>query len=278
MPTRRTFIQHTALAGISVAIPCKFSYLLNNDEIFSYESKYLKLQLRRDKPQFSFFSTDSLGNKQFSGNTLFENSEGHEEDYESKVTSKSIAYFLRSKKRYPLWIGKMAEKSFTIQTKWYKGLNISPFEILFSQKKNHCTVLGNLIEDKQIHFPCVLHFPGMGTFQVFCNDPGVTLFYDADLTENPYIKIALPAADSIHQDITYTFKSVALFPAIDKVKDDRRFDGFKKNYINIFNSVPGLKHWLITLQVMPVLSLYFYMQRWREKRPLLLRDFPQWIS
>jgi len=240
MFTRRAFIQQSTLAGISFAIPEKFSILKNDQSVFSYESAYLKLQLLRKKPQFSFFSTDSLGGKQFLGNTLFENSEDKGK-YESKVTSTSITYFLKSERRNPIWVCKMNDKSFTIQSKWNKELKVSPFEITFSQKKNHCTVLGNLTDDKQVSFPCVLHFPGMGTFQVFCSDPGVTLFYDAELTANPYIKIALPAASYNHQDITYTFKSVAIFPAIDKVKDDPRFDGFKKNYINIFQLSPRFK-------------------------------------
>lgn len=241
MSTRRTFIQQSALAGISVAMPGELSFFKNNEDIFSYESKYLKLKLLRNKPQFSFFSTDSLGYKQFTGNALFENSGGGEGEYESKVTSNSIAYFLKSKKRNLLWICKMNDKSFTIQTKWNKDSEASPFEIIFSQRQNHCTVLGNLTDDKQIGFPCVLHFPGMGTFQVFCNDPGVTLFYDAELTEKPYIRIALPAAGSSHQAITYTFQSVAIFPSVDKVKNDPRFDGFKKNYINIFQISPRFK-------------------------------------
>jgi len=242
MSTRRTFIQQSALAGIVAGIPGQFSFLMNDDKDFSYESLYLKLQLLRDKPQFSFFSTDSLGGKQFSVNPLLKNLEYSEEQYESKVTSKSIAYFLKTKRKHnPAWECKMRDKSFTIQTRWNSELKVSPFEIIFSQRINHCTVLGNLCGDKQIDFPCVLHLPGMGTFRIYCNDPKITLFYDAELTEKPYIKIALASADSNHQNITYTFESVTIFPDIDKVKDNTTFNGFKKNYINIFQLSPRFK-------------------------------------
>src|SRR5574340_646006 len=130
MFTRRGFIQQSTLAGISLAIPEKFSILKNDESVFSYESAYLKLQLLRKKPQFSFLSTDSLGGKQFLGNALFENSEDKGE-YESKVTSTSIAYFLKSERRNPIWVCKMNDKSFTIQSKWNKELRVSPFEIIF---------------------------------------------------------------------------------------------------------------------------------------------------
>ena len=242
MATRRTFIQQSAFGAIAVSIPRQFSSLLNDDKDFSYESRYLKLQLLRDKPQFSFFSTDSLGEKQFSVNPILENLEHSEKHYESKITSKSIAYFLKEKSKHiPVWECKMHEKSFTIQTRWNSELKDSSFEIIFSQRINHCTVLGNLHGDKQISFPCVLHLPGMGTFRIYCNDPKISLFYDAELTKKPYIKIGLPAADSNHQDITYTFESVTIFPNIDKVKDDITFTGFKKNYINIFQLNPRFK-------------------------------------
>ena len=165
MSTRRTFIQQSALAGIVAGIPGQFSFLMNDDKDFSYESLYLKLQLLRDKPQFSFFSTDSLGGKQFSVNPLLKNLEYAEEQYESKVTSKSIAYFLKTKRKHnPAWECKMRDKSFTIQTRWNSELKVSPFEIIFSQRINHCTVLGNLCGDKQIDFPCVFAFTGYGYF------------------------------------------------------------------------------------------------------------------
>ena len=241
MPSRRNFIQQFTLAGIALSIPNQFSFLTNGDKVFSYRSSYLKLQLLRDKPQFSFFSTDSLGGKQFSVNALFENSENSEGTYTSKITSKSISYFLNPKDKHPVWDCKMSDKSFSIQTKWNKELKAAPFEIIFSQRQNHCTVLGTMVVANQMQFPCVLHFPGMGTFRLFCNNPGVTLFYDAKLTDKPFIKIALTAADSNHPNITYTFESVAIFPEISKIKNDPRFDGFKKNYINIFQFSPEFR-------------------------------------
>lgn len=241
MPSRRNFIRQSTLAGIALSIPTQFSYLTDGDKIFSYESSYLKLQLLRDSPQFSFFSTDSLGGKQFLVNPLFKNIESNVSDYISKITSNRIAYFLKSNNKHPVWEFKMHEKDFSIRTRWIKESQVTPFEIVFSQKENHCTILGNLHSDKQISFPCILHFPGMGTFQLYCSVKDVTLFYDADLTTEPYIKIAFPGAEEQHKNITFTFQSVAIFPQINKIMNDSRFDGFKRNFINVFQFSPRRK-------------------------------------
>lgn len=84
-------------------------------------------------------------------------------------------------------------------------------------------------------------FSGFRDLPVYCSNPNVTLYYDAELTDKPYIKIGLPAADTKYRDITYTFESVTIFPEIEKVKDDPRFDGFKRNFINIFQLSPRFK-------------------------------------
>jgi hypothetical protein len=94
----------------------------------------------------------------------------------------------------------------------------------------------------QMKFPCLLHFPGMGTFRIDCSDPNVTLFYDADRNlKDPFVKIVLQPADMSHPDVTYKFQSVAIYPNIERIKGDNRFDGFRRNYINIFQMNPRIQ-------------------------------------
>lgn len=220
-----------------------FSFVTDEDKLFSYQSPYLKIRLRRDRPEFTFFSTDSLGDKGFSNNLLLLSEQPSGQQYESRMTSKSIAYFpLAGKDNTPKWECKADHKTLTIRTRWEKDEDASPFAVAFSQRANHCTVLGEMISERQMKFPCVLHFPGMGTFRLYCSIPGTTLYYDAKLTDKPYVKIALPSADLNHRDITYKFESVAIFPKIGNgLERDHRYDGYKKNFINIFQFSPGFK-------------------------------------
>lgn len=238
MASRRHFIQQSALAGMVFAVPNKFSFLMSEEKFFSYESAYLKLKLWRDYPGFYFFATDSLGKKQFSDSPLLATGNQERKKYKSRTTKHSISWLYGD---YEAWECKMKSESITFRTRWKEGSATDPFEITFSQKANHCTVLGTMSGEKQISFPCVLHFPGMGSFRVSCNDPSVSLFYDAELTADSYIKLALPVSDPEHQDITYTFESVAIYPEIKKIKNDDRYDGFRKNFINIFQLNPRRK-------------------------------------
>jgi hypothetical protein len=82
----------------------------------------------------------------------------------------------------------------------------------------------------------------MGTFRVYCNDLRVTLSYYADRSvKDPFVKIALQAASVGSPDITYRFETVAIYPEITKIQGDARFDGFRRNYINIFQVNPNTR-------------------------------------
>ncbi|MEO6705547.1 MAG: hypothetical protein ABIN04_06830 [Ginsengibacter sp.] len=243
MASRRNFIQQSSLAGIAIGIQGKFPFLNSGNKIFSFESPYFKLKLTRERPEFSFFSTDSLGGGQFSVSPILNNEEKPGLPYESRLTSKRISYYHKERKKDPpIWEFKMHPKSFSIRTRWSGNEKITPLSMSFAQKINHCTVLGNMPGKNQMKFPCLLHFPGMGTFRIYCNDPAVTLFYDADrYVKDPFVKIVLQPADVNHSDITYKFVSVAIYPEIERIKGDNRYDGFRRNYINMFQMNPRIQ-------------------------------------
>jgi hypothetical protein len=103
-------------------------------------------------------------------------------------------------------------------------------------------VLGVIEEKNVMQFPCVLHFPGMGSFRVYCSDPSVTLLYDADrYTGSPFVKLSFPAADKDHKDIVYRFESAAIYPEEPGIEADKRYDGFRRNFINIFQMNPRIR-------------------------------------
>lgn len=238
MPSRRKFIQQSVLSGMVLAIPAKFPFLLEQEDTFAYTSDYIRVKLLKKEPRFSFFSTDSLGKGQFPINPLLEGESGTGEKYQNTIKANRISWLINNS---PVWSCDMATKTIGFHTHWKEGIDLDPFNITFAQKSNHCTVLGVMAGDKQIKFPCILHFPDMGTFRIHCSDPSISLYYDAELTKESYIKIALPAADRAHADITYTFESVIIYPKIEQVEDDPRYDGFKKNFINIFQFNPRRK-------------------------------------
>ncbi len=256
MSSRRTFLKQSSFAGIALVVGNIDNVLATGgNKDFVYESKFIKIQLSPEKPQLTYISTDSLGQSQFKVNPLLENANRSNVKYISKINGNSISYYKNAAKNsIPVWKIKGKDKEILIQTQWKEGERPEPLNVVFSQKLNHCTVLGTMAVNKQIQFPCVLHFPGMGTFRVYCSNPSITMFYDACRNlensispdakgeyEQQYVKIALPAADAQHPDISYTFESVAICPEIVIIKNDPRFDGFRKNFINIFQLNPRIR-------------------------------------
>lgn len=253
MTSRRGFIKRTSFAGIALAVGnIDNLYASGANKSFVYESKFLKIELSPDMPKFTFISTDSLGRSQFNVNPLLENEKSGNIKYTGKINGNSISYY-KNGVNTPVWKVKGSEKNLVLQTLWKEGEAREPLNMVISQKLNHCTVLGTMAGKKKMQFPCVLHFPNMGTFRVYCSDPAVTMFYDAcrnlehsislDATgeyEQQYVKIGLSGADAKHPDITYTFESVTIFPELEIIKNDPRFDGFRKNFINIFQLNPRI--------------------------------------
>ncbi len=243
MVTRRTFIQQSAMTGLALSMPDPLSVFIN-DSAFIYKSPYLSIQLKKDHPAFSFFSTDSLGGGMLSVNTILGTDSSGGNVYEGRAGRDSIAYFSKTKRsNIPLWKCRLSSRSFSLQTRWNgSSEDALPFTITFAQKVNHCTVLGIMEATNAMQFPCVLHFPGMGSFRVYCSDPSVTLLYDADrYTGSPFVKLSFPAADKDHKDIVYRFESAAIYPEGPGIEADKRYDGFRRNFINIFQMNPRIR-------------------------------------
>lgn len=241
MVSRRKFIQGVAIGTAAFKMRKPLSlFKVNEGKRFSYESPYLKLELYRDSPAFSFFSTDNLGGGNFSGSPLLTTQPPSTGNWRSETGSDRIDYFSTTQARNtPAWQFSLRPNEIIVRTRWNGEKIPAPVKITFSQKANPVTVLGIIPEKNVMRFPCVLHLPGMGSFRVHCSDPHVTLFYDADRdVKNPFVQISFSPADKEHPDILYRLESVAIYPEFEKIKGDARFDGFRRSYINIYQMNP----------------------------------------
>lgn len=246
MHSRRHFIKQSSLAGLAFIGPVK--WFPTPEDHFVYISPFLKLELAASAPQLLFFSTDSLGQGQLGNNPILKQQGANAIAWKSKISSNKISYYSGAgPNAAPAWEIQCNKKSFTITTAWKEGQPIAAFDLSFSQRLNHCTVLGAMPDQQQVQFPCVLHLPGMGTFRIHCNQPDITLNYDAyrfhgpDQKGEPYVKLTLTGASANHPRIDYRFESVTIFPNLPGIRKDARFDGFRKNFINIFQLNPRIR-------------------------------------
>jgi hypothetical protein len=105
--------------------------------------------------------------------------------------------------------------------------------------------------DGSVRLPALLHLPDLGTFRILCaSTPGLSLGYDALrfrgphdelLGDNDYVKVTFPAASTTTPQIDYTLDVVEIHPGSRDLSRDSRFDGFRRNWLNIFQLNPRLR-------------------------------------
>jgi hypothetical protein len=95
-----------------------------------------------------------------------------------------------------------------------------------------------------MRLPALLHLPDLGTFRITCSaGRSVALSYDAFRYDDPkqdkdYVRVTFPAATAALAQVTYTLEVVDIYPALAKIAGDPRFDGFRRNWLNIFQVNP----------------------------------------
>ncbi len=248
MASRRNFIKQSLLTGVLLYPGIGYLYAATNTR-FNYSSKFIKLELDPTYPKLVDFGVDSLGESQFNANPLLQSAYTPAPVvYSSNINHNTISYNLKDSAEKPVWKIKCEEKKIIIHTQYVEGSpKIEPFSISIAQQINHSTALGLLTGDNQLKLPCLLHLPGRGTFEIHCSDPDVALYYDAyrfhadgDKGE-PFVKVEFKAADLKNKSITYTLKVVSIYPDLKTIKDDKKFDGIRRNFINIFQLNPRVK-------------------------------------
>lgn len=97
MVSRRRFIQQVAIGTAALKMRKPLSLFKGNEEKrFSYQSPYLKLEMYRDRPAFSFFSTDNLGGSRFPGSPLLTTQAPGAGNWRSEAGTDRIDYYSRT--------------------------------------------------------------------------------------------------------------------------------------------------------------------------------------
>ena len=106
----------------------------------------------------------------------------------------------------------------------------------FDPDMTHATLLGHLTPAGDVALPAVLHLPGMGSLRVYVSgDSSTALRYDAHRNPKGIVTVTFPAATAEHKILEYELITAAIYPAIPGlVKNDKRFDGFRRDYLDIF--------------------------------------------
>lgn len=225
-----------------------------------YQSAFMKVEVAPDQPAFVTLAVDSLGKKKLSVNPLrppapatrtFALHRGDDTFEYRAIGAPSDAP--------PVWVFKFSPREILLRSHYTApGILPPPLVLNFDSYINHATLLGRINPDGSVPLPAILHLPDLGTFRITASAPkalqGLALGYDAlrhathPSPSQPtwqqagdYVKVSFPAASPRMPEVDYQLDVVTIYPGSPQLDQDPRFDGFRRNWLNIFQLNPRLR-------------------------------------
>lgn len=199
-------------------------------------TKYIDAKIALDRPGFDGLSVDSLGKERFPLVTMIPVS--------AAQPARATVHGLRVEYRRPdvldstraRWTIEIRSDEIRLESRWSADDPPEPFVLNANADDCHLTLLGLLGTNGSIQLPALLHFPDRGSFQISASsDDAGSLGYSATRRN---VKITFPPATRKHSRLTYRLKVVAIHPKISGIIADLRFDGFRRDWLNIFQINP----------------------------------------
>jgi hypothetical protein len=197
-----------------------------------FRSNSLAVGLSRNAPAFDFFAVDSLGQGKLGQNPALPDARTV-----AGLTLDGHTYKLNGK---PVWRVAWSGRALTLRSDLIGGVEAPHFVLTFDQKANHATLLGVMKPgERQMNLPCVLHLPDMGTLRI--TGPGA-LEYDASRRTKPaFVRIAFPPATAERRHVEYRLEVTSIYPKLPDVESDPSYDGFRRDWLNIFQVNPRVQ-------------------------------------
>jgi hypothetical protein len=212
-----------------------------------YQSAFMRVELAQDQPALVTLAVDSLGKNKLSVSPLQPLPKPAKE-YELRRLGSRFEYRPAGAPSGapPAWTFEFSARRIHMHS-GYSSENPPPSLTLnFNPHMNHATLLGLMNDDGNVRLPALLHLPDQGTFRVTSSaNSGLALGYDAlryvDVKGDDYVKVTFPPASAALPQIDYSLEVVAIHPGSPELERDPRFDGFRRNWLNIFQLNPRLR-------------------------------------
>lgn len=250
---RRDFIKIMGLTtsalllskGALLAKPDENSTITVDD--FSYASPEMEIKFSSTAPEIINFNIDGLAKGKRSPIPII-NITDPKKGYRTKTSkgqdSLHIEYIPEELDTHitPPWTFDVERNKITLTSKWTADAEPMPLVMNFNQSEVFATVLGLFQKDNFLRTPVLMHIPGQGAVRLTssCPDLGFTYtsFRDGNLLSTA--ALSLPAATSENPQIVYTMEITAIYPELPDIKNDKRFDDFRRNWLDALQLNPNL--------------------------------------
>jgi len=201
-----------------------------------YQSPFFRVEMAPDQPNFVSLAVDSLGKNKLQGNVMLPLAPDRAQ-YAIKRDGDTAEY------RHPgdttaVWSFTFSEHGIVIRSHYSPDSHPQPLVLSFDPRGSHATLLGLFTDEGEIRLPALLHFPDHGTFRITTNAEPLTLGYDALRFRDNFVRVTFPAADSHQPEIEYHLDVTAIYPQVPSFGGDPRYDGFRRDFLNILQLNP----------------------------------------
>ncbi len=213
-----------------------------NQEAFHVVGKYYKVQVSLHQPQFISLSVDSLGRGRSSPNALQPPPEVPRPTVAKRVGQRVEYRGQGGDSSAPArWTFEFEGKSLRMVSEWSESDPPEAVVLQFNAHLCHATLLGLVNPDRSVTLPAILHLPGQGTFRITAPQSSrAKLDYDARRAVGPYVQITFPAATKETPRLEYRWEATTIYPHLKGIENDPRFNGFRRNWLNILQVNPRL--------------------------------------
>jgi hypothetical protein len=198
---------------------------------------YIDAKISLNYPGFEGLSVDSLGKEHFPLVTM---KPPVQPWLPTQVTRQGSSVEYRrpdgAGSEPPRWAIKIEANEIRLESHWSAEDPPEPLVLDADTSISHVTLLGLMETNGSIRLPAIMHFPGQGSFRISANlDHADPLGY---ATTRKNTKIIFPAATREYPALIYHLKVVCIYPKIPGISADARFDGFCRDWLNIFQINP----------------------------------------
>jgi len=192
------------------------------------KTPYYSIALTSDRSSIESLSVDSLGKGEFGPSTLVL-PDAKPAAQAAAERESPISAGIRSD-----WQFNFSSQSFQMVSTYRPDAPEQAIVLRFNPEQSHATLLAR-VDGGQAHLPALLHLPEQGSIRIEAQSrEPVLLQYEGHRRDKGYVLVIFPGASQSNPRVAYTFTVEAIYPHLAGIATDPRFDGLRRNWLNIF--------------------------------------------
>lgn len=232
---------------MSILISCAFLFApaaLAGAADYSFRTPYYRATLAPDQPNFTELAVDSLGKSKLAVNVMLPLAESPL-NYRAVRSGQSVEY-RRQGSDSASWTFTFTDKEIVLRSAYSAQQPPQPLVFGFNPILCHATLLGLFDNAGAIRLPALLHFPDRGTFRITTlrnatPERVLALGYDALRDKEDFVRVTFPPATEARPSVEYRWEVTAIYPHVASMDNDPRYDGLRRDFLNILQINPRMR-------------------------------------